>query len=188
MNHLTDETLNEYLDDALPPAARAEVDAHLRDCADCELRLDELADVFFALDSLPDLELARDLSGDVVRAVTAQSVTSLPRFLKWTAILQAAAALVAVIASLPLLQTMFAFDIPAVSLPTALDLLARFDQMALDIREFFARFQFQAPRLTLEFSSLYIAAAVFSVTLLWLVGNGLLLRPPHQIRSQGDHR
>lgn len=34
MNHLSDEILNEYLDDVLPPDARAEVESHLRDCAD----------------------------------------------------------------------------------------------------------------------------------------------------------
>lgn len=187
MNHLTNETLNEYLDDALPLATRAEAESHLRACADCELRLDELADVFSALSALPDLELARDLSADVVRTLAPQPIP-LPRFLKWTAALQAAAALVALIASLPLLQTLVVFEIPAVTLPTAPDLLARLDQMALGIQEFFAQFQFQAPRLTLEFSSLFITVAVFSVTLLWLVGNGLLLRPSNQIRSQGDLR
>jgi anti-sigma factor RsiW len=187
MNHLTDEILNEYLDDALSPAARAEAESHLRTCAECGRQLDELTALFSALSALPDLELARDLSADVVQTLTPQPL-QLPRFLKWTAALQAAAALVALVASLPLLQTLVVFEIPAVSLPTMPDLLARLDQMVLGIQEFSAQFQFQAPRLTLEFSSLFITMAVFSVTLLWLVGNGLLLRPSNQIRSQGDLR
>ena len=72
MNHLSDEILNEYLDDALPPDTRAEVESHLRDCADCELRLDRLADLFFELSALPEAGLTRDLSADVVRTLTPQ--------------------------------------------------------------------------------------------------------------------
>jgi hypothetical protein len=188
MNHLTDEILNEYLDDALPPAARAEVELHLRGCADCDLRLGELADVFSTLASLPDLELARDLSVDVTRTVAAQSIPTLPRFLKWTAVLQAAASLVVLTASLPLLQTMITVDIPAVTLPTALDLLARLDRVMLNLQTFLVQFQLPTLRLTFEFSSLFVTVAVFGVTLLWLVGNGLLLRSSNQIRPQGNLR
>lgn len=185
MNHLTDDTLNEYLDDALPPAGRAAVESHLRDCADCELRLDELADVFSALAALPDMDLARDLSVEVVRTLAPQP---LPRLLKLTALLQVIAALAALAAALPLLQTMFEFDVPALALPTLLDLTLRFEQIATEMQTPFAQIQWQMPRFDLEISSLYITVAVFSVTLLWLVGNGLLLRPLNRIRSQGDTR
>jgi len=180
MNHLSDEILNEYLDDALPPDARAEVESHLRDCADCELRLDELADVFFELSALPEADLMRDLSADVARTLTPQP---LPRLLKWTALLQVAAALTALIASLPLLQTMFAMDVPTITLPTLFDLTLRFEQTLAEMQTMFVQFQWQIPRLSFEVSSLYITVAVFSVTLLWLVGNGLLLRKSNLIRS-----
>ena len=182
MNHLTDDILNEYLDDALTPAARAVAESHLRACADCELRLDELADVFSALSALPDLELARDLSADVVRTLTPQPIP-LPRFLKWTALLQVAATLTALVISLPLLQTMFAMDIPAIALPSLLDLTLRFEQTVTEMQTLFTQYQWQMPRLSFEVSSLYITVAVFSVTLLWLVGNGLLLRKSNLIRS-----
>jgi anti-sigma factor RsiW len=178
MNHLSDEILNEYLDDALPPDARAEIELHLRDCADCELRLDELADLFFELSALPEADLTRDLSADVVRSLTPQP---LPRLLKWTALLQVAAALAALFASLPLLQTMFAMDVPAITLPTLFDLPLRFEQAVVKMQTMFV--QFQWPHLNVEFSSLYITVAVFSVTLLWLVGNGLLLCKSNLIRS-----
>ena len=180
MNHLSDEILNEYLDDALPPDARAEVESHLRDCADCELRFDQLADLFFELSALPEADLTRDLSADVVRTLTPQP---LPRLLKWTALLQVAATLTALVASLPLLQTMFAMDIPAIALPSLLDLTLRFDQTVTEMQTLFTQYQWQMPRLSFEISSLYITVAVFSVTLLWLVGNGLLLRKSNLIRS-----
>jgi anti-sigma factor RsiW len=180
MNHLSDEILNEYLDDALSPDARAEVESHLRGCADCELRLDQLADLFFVLSALPEADLTRDLSADVVRTLTPQP---LPRLLKWTALLQMAAALTALVASLPLLQTMFAMDIPAITLPTLLDLTLRFEQAVVEMQTLFMPYQWQMPRLSFEVSSLSITVAVFSVTLLWLVGNGLLLRKSNLIRS-----
>lgn len=180
MNHLSDEILNEYLDDALPPDARVEVELHLRDCADCELRLDELADLFFELSALPEAGLTRDLSADMVRSLTPQP---LPRLLKWTALLQVAAALAALFASLPLLQTMFAMDVPAITLPTLFDLTLRFEQTLAEMQAMFVQFQWQMPHLSFEISSLYITVAVFSVTLLWLVGNGLLLRKSNLIHS-----
>ena len=180
MNHLSDEILNEYLDDALPPDSRAEVESHLHDCADCELRLDELADLFFELSALPEADLARDLSADVVRTLTPQP---LPRLLKWTALLQVAAALTALVASLPLLQTMFAMDVPAITLPTLPDLTLRFEQAVAEMQTLFTQYQWQMPRLSFEISSLYITVVVFSVTLLWLMGNGLLLRKSNLTRS-----
>jgi hypothetical protein len=91
-------------------------------------------------------------------------------------------------ASLPLLQTMITVDIPAVTLPTALDLLARLDRVMLNLQTFLVQFQLPTLRLTFEFSSLFVTVAVFGVTLLWLVGNGLLLRSSNQIRPQGNLR
>ena len=38
MDHLTEEQLNEYLDEALPHAARVEVSAHLDRCEACRMR------------------------------------------------------------------------------------------------------------------------------------------------------
>ena len=182
MNHLADETLNEYLDDTLAPPARAEAETHLHICADCAARLDELSMVFNALASLPDLELGRDLSASVVRTVTPRLMPgpALPRPLQWVVGLQFAAALTTLIASLPILQTLFAFNVPAFSLPSLLDLLARFDDLMLEARTIFAQIQLPTLRPTFEFSGLFITVTVFSVTLLWVVGNGLLLRQPNQ--------
>ncbi len=56
--HLTDDQLNEYLDEAT--TERAQIEAHLSSCDECAARLSTLQNVFTELDSLPELELTRD--------------------------------------------------------------------------------------------------------------------------------
>ncbi len=180
MNHLAEETLNEYLDDALPPKARADAEAHLNECADCATRLAELTQLFDALASLPDLGLARDLSASVTQRLTPWP--SLPRPIQWVVALQFAAALTALIAALPFLQTMFIFNVPTFTPPTLPDLLMLFDQTVTSVQFFFAQISLPEPSLTINLSSLFITVTVFSVTLLWLVGNGLLLHRPGTIK------
>ena len=55
VDHLSDEILNEWLDEAVEPSARAAVEAHLAGCQDCAARLDTLRSLFVRLDTLPDL-------------------------------------------------------------------------------------------------------------------------------------
>src|SRR6186997_2470507 len=71
-DHLTDETLNEWLDAALDDGARQAADAHLAGCGECAGRLETLRSLFAQLDSLPDLPLERDLSGSMVGALAAR--------------------------------------------------------------------------------------------------------------------
>jgi anti-sigma factor RsiW len=59
--HLADETLNEFLDQALGPAARAAAAEHLATCAACSARLEALSAVFSSLAELPPAPLGRDL-------------------------------------------------------------------------------------------------------------------------------
>lgn len=54
MNHPTDRALHDYLDDALTPAARAAVEAHLADCDVCEAEVTALRMVTGELATLPD--------------------------------------------------------------------------------------------------------------------------------------
>jgi anti-sigma factor RsiW len=67
--HLSDEMLNEYLDEALPPAAHAAAEAHLAACAACGARLAALRVLFAGLEALPEAALAHDLASVVVQAV-----------------------------------------------------------------------------------------------------------------------
>lgn len=67
--HLNDDTLNEYLDEALAPAACAQAEAHLAGCGACSARLASLRTLFASLETLPDLALERDLAPAVTQAV-----------------------------------------------------------------------------------------------------------------------
>ena len=67
--HLTDAALNEYLDEALAPSARAQVEAHLAVCDGCERRLAALQALFAGLAALPDAALSRDLAPAILHAV-----------------------------------------------------------------------------------------------------------------------
>ncbi len=62
MNHLTESTLNEYLDEALDQSARRAVEAHLDACPRCRARLDDLRLVFYSLSLLSEKPLAHDLT------------------------------------------------------------------------------------------------------------------------------
>ena len=67
--HLADDALNEYLDEALSPAARVQAQAHLAACEACAARLEALRALFAGLEALPDLALTRDLAPAVTQAV-----------------------------------------------------------------------------------------------------------------------
>ena len=108
--HLTDEQLNEYLDNET--ANRAEIETHLDSCDECAARLSTLQTLFADLDSLPEVTLSRDLAA---RFRPRPSLTpQLPRWLTLTATLQAAAALVALIVAIPF----FSIMLPQVDMPS----------------------------------------------------------------------
>jgi anti-sigma factor RsiW len=67
--HLTDEMLNEFLDQALDRPAHAAAEAHLAACGQCAARLAELGAVFVNLAALPDRPLEHDLTPGVMSAV-----------------------------------------------------------------------------------------------------------------------
>jgi predicted anti-sigma-YlaC factor YlaD len=91
--HLDETGLNEYLDGALPQPARQEAEAHLAACPQCAARLRELQAVFIALETLPETPLARDLSAGVVARLPAGQAPVLGRGLTWALAAQAVLAI-----------------------------------------------------------------------------------------------
>jgi hypothetical protein len=67
--HLSDDTLYEYLDEALAPAELAQAGAHLVGCGECAGRLAQLRALFAGLEALPDAALSRDLSPAITHAL-----------------------------------------------------------------------------------------------------------------------
>jgi len=168
--HLTDEQLNEYLDNA--STERAFIETHLDSCDECAARLSTLQALFMDLDSLPEVTLSRDIAA---RFRPRPSLPAqLPRWLTLTASLQAAAALVALIVAIPF----FSIMLPQVEMPSFTTWLFEIQSLWTSWLDTLSTFQmptFQPSTIpTLEMSTLFIALAVVSI--FWIFGNGLLLR------------
>ena len=178
--HLTDEQLNEYLDNE--SANRVEIETHLDSCDECAARLFTLQTLFADLDSLPEVTLSRNLAARF--SLRPSLPAQLPRWLTLTASLQAAAALVALIVAIPF----FSIMLPQVETPSFTtwlfeiqslwtSWLDQLSTLALSPVEGFQipNFQFtNLPTYPVELSTLFIALAIVSI--FWIFGNGLLLR------------
>jgi anti-sigma factor RsiW len=77
--HLTDETLNEYLDGALSARALTQAEGHLRVCDACARRLRLRGELFAALDDLPEVPLKTDLAPRIVEILQSRLPVDRPR-------------------------------------------------------------------------------------------------------------
>ena len=168
--HLTDEVLNEYLDNEI--AERAQIKSHLASCADCAARLTALQTLFAELDSLPEVELTHSLASRIT--LHAASPLELPRWLTLTATLQAAFALIALILAAPFVTNL----LPAVETPSFTEILIQLQSQWLTLFTTITNYQLpNLPQLPpLQIPTLTLSLALAGASLLWLVGNGLLLR------------
>ncbi|MCC7119052.1 MAG: hypothetical protein IT310_11045 [Anaerolineales bacterium] len=173
--HLTDNQLNEYLDNE--SAQRAEIETHLDSCAECAARLLALQTLFADLDSLPEAPLSKNLAARF--APRPSLPAQLPRWLTLTAVLQAAGALIALMIAVPF----FSLMLPQVETPPfAIWLIevqalwtSSLDALSNLALSFVEGYQFtNLPTYPVELSTLFIALAVVSI--FWVFGNGLLLR------------
>ena len=169
--HLTNEQLNEYLDNET--ANRAEIETHFDSCDDCAARLSALQALFADLDSLPEMTLSHDIAARF-RPRPSLAVPQLPGWLTLTATLQAAAALVALIVAIPF----FSIMLPKVEMPSFTTWFFELQSLWTSWLDTLSTFQmptFQPSSIpTLEMSTLFIALAIVSI--FWIFGNGLLLR------------
>jgi len=177
--HLTDEQLNEYLDNET--TERPQLEAHLSNCSDCTARLTALQSLFAELDALPEVELTHSLREaslwDATRFAPQPNLTpQLPRWLTLTATLQAAFALIILLVAAPFVAEV----LPPIELPSLTETLLQLQAQWLAWLKLFSALELPAlPQIpTFEISSLLLTLTVVGVSLLWLVGNGLLLRKP----------
>jgi hypothetical protein len=168
--HLTEEQLNEYLDEAT--TERAHIEAHLSSCDECAARLSTLQNLFTELDSLPELELTKSLAAPFTLRPSLPA--QLPKFLTLTAFLQAVVALVVLIVAVPFVSAL----LPQIEPPSFTKLFFQIQSQWtawLDQLSTLALPTFQPINLpTFEMSSLLFTLA--GVSVLWVLGNGLLLR------------
>lgn len=172
--HLSDELLNEYLDHET--SQRDEIEAHLASCTDCAARFLALQTLFAELDSLPEVELTNSIA---LRLMLPSSLPAkLPRSLTLTVTLQAALAIVTMIIAAPFIVQFispYLLNFPAPSWGDVILQIQTQWTLWLDMLS-----QFQLPTIpeipVLDVSSLFMMFTVIGVSLVWLIGNGLLLR------------
>jgi hypothetical protein len=172
--HLTDEQLNEYLDNETNE--REQIELHLNSCNECNARFSDLQNLFLELDSLPDLQLSRDLSTRF--ASKGQLIQHLPRWLTLTMFAQAALAIIALIVSIPFITT-YIPQVDTTSLMTPFfEIQSAWNTWFDSVSAFKLPTIPQFPIPVLEMSSLLLMLA--GIFVIWILGNGLLLR--NQIR------
>lgn len=169
--HLTDEQLNEYLDNE--STKRAQIETHLSSCEECAARLTSLRALFAEIESLPELELTQSIAARFAPSPSLP-VPQLPGWLTLTATLQTVAALIAIIFAAPMVMTL----LPAIQTPSLTDVFVQIQShwgVWLDLLSTF-HFPVMPEIPAVNASSLVITLTLAGVSMLWLVGNGLLLR------------
>jgi len=180
MTHLSDDTLNGYLDGALTDQERAAAEAHLLSCTACAGQLSALRAMFIELDALPELALADDLAPAVIARLDRPA--RLPGVIRWLALVQVAAVLCAVWLTWPLLKAGLSNE-----LPIQLNALAEWAEAWVETWrlwiESLAAVRFSLPtgvisQLAFDRANAGLALlALCGLAAAWLVGNRLLLLP-----------
>ena len=169
--HLTDEQLNEYLDHET--SEQVQIETHLAACAECAARLTALQTLFAEIVSLPEMELTHSIAARFA-LTPSLPVPQLPTWLTLTATLQAALALVAAILAAPFITKLM----PVIQTPSLTEIFLQLQTQWTAWLDTLSTFRLPTlPQLpVLELPSLFLALTLAGVSMLWLVGNGLLLR------------
>ncbi len=174
MPHLSDETLNEYLDNTLASADLSEAELHFAVCPECAGRLTELRILLAELDLLPERTLEMDL---VPRVLSRLPESVLPRSVRWLAAAQVLAAIIVVVIAWPLVAAVFPVGIIP-PLPSLNELLALLSLWFSTVGNFkIPTLSFDVPSFSLDIPSTTLVIAVLGMLFLWLLSNGLLLIP-----------
>lgn len=173
--HLTYEQLNEYLDNE--SGERARIETHLSACDECTARLTALQNLFAEIEVLPEVALSRDLASPFTRQSNLP-VLQLPRWLTLTTTLQAVTAVIATIVFAPLVMQWVLPYLSSMQAPTYAEIFIELQSQWMVCLDLFSKLQMSSPPEipVVELSSLVIVLTLAGVSILWLVGNGLLLR------------
>jgi len=193
--HLTDEVLNEYLDDALSAELRAAADDHLRACMTCTGRLAELSELFSMLNGLPEVPLERDISPHVIDSLKSRTRAESASLSNPTLRLGVVLA-VEVVGALALIGLVWPEALDWVTQAAGANAMGPFtallDEAARISYSLSVVQPLEAFLSSLRAPSIPWASASALVTLLstsavaWLVGNGILLRAQRPTSHRSD--
>jgi len=183
MNHTDEWSLQEYLDDVLADEDSERLELHLAQCDDCAADFASLKVLYSELERLPDEPLAHDISARVIRSLALKEDRKPHLYLVLMA--QLAVAIIVLAAIWPRISLELVNRYSFAQLLEPLRKLAELPaQGILFTREFLNWIHFQwiatlsMPAIDWPITGLPLALAVGGMTLLWLLGNGLLLREP----------
>ncbi|MBS3751663.1 MAG: zf-HC2 domain-containing protein [Anaerolineales bacterium] len=182
-DHLQENILHAYLDGELTAMEIKTVENHLETCNRCQVRLQELQSTFTALDELPDLALDVDLATPVLRSLKAERdvIPALP----WITAAQAAAAVVLLALTLPILLTLPLFQSMKISLinwgsvlqVNILNMTAGLQAQIQGLQTFFEQMLNAYSRFSVpDFHFIPLWILFLAAALLGILGNTLLLR------------
>lgn len=172
--HLTDEQLNEYLDHETNE--RPQTELHLAACTACSARLGAFRDLFTEIESLPELGLSPDFAVSYLSGPNER--IPLPRSLTLTVTLQAVLTVIAILLAAPWVTPFIPWNTSGISTPSLADVFMQLQSQWATWLDLLSSLTFPAmPEIpVIEVSSLFMIFMVIGVFLVWLVGNGLLLR------------
>jgi len=179
--HLTEEELNEYLDNEIQD--RVQIELHLSSCDECAARLATLQTLFSEIGSLPELALTRNFSeaplwGAATFTRDLNLRVPLPRSLRLAVTLQAALALLAIILAAPFVIEFVSPYLTNLPTPSFADVFIQIQSQWMAWLDMLSKFRLpSAPHIpAIDLSSLALTLTLVVVSMLWLIGNGLLLR------------
>jgi hypothetical protein len=173
-DHISDVQLNEYLDQEASDGLQIEL--HLSACAHCAARLNALQAVFDQIESLPELAVSPEFASRFTQSRSQPA--RLPRSLTLTVTLQAVLALVAILIAAPFVMQFVSPYVSSIPAPSFADLFLQIQSQWMVWLDMLSTFRLPGiPEIpVIDFSSLFMSFTVIGVSLLWLIGNGLLLR------------
>ena len=180
INHIQEIQYHEYLDNALDQAAQLVFDQHVAECQACRQELAELRQLFTAIESVPELYLRVDLSSSILDAIDKQA--GLSRNWKLATAIQFGLASILIIISWPLLSTYYSlYEFPMINTDygTALTGFSiQFNGYIIALSDSFNTVfeSISSSQILLGDIGVFVWPIAIAATLLWLIGNGVLLR------------
>lgn len=181
-NHIQEMQYHQYLDNDLDLVERGVFETHIFECQKCRQELAALQHLFSAIESVPETSLQIDLSQNILDAIGKPA--SLSRRLKLAIAFQLAVASALTVIAWPSLSPSFALlEFPTINTdiyPLIIDMSTQFSKFVTTMSRSFAGLlddmSISSSQLLLGDASIYILPLAISATLLWLLGNGVLLR------------
>jgi predicted anti-sigma-YlaC factor YlaD len=190
LNHLTDELLFEYLDQALSEEHLAEVKAHLDTCQTCKTRLAEFGSLFSEIEELPEIRMEKDLVPGILHALRKKAM--LPPIVRWILLMQGILALGLIAISVPWLGNILVApnfrqygEGVLINLTANISIWFReWGALLGTLKQHSEQLFSVRPYLAMNLPAQSLIWLLLLATITWIVGNSILLRSQHKKHEQ----